>query len=489
MSNYYTLEILPIILNRFKVNDILISGELDDETNNAISRYVEGNDAKISLVSNDILEKDSENNLSLTQLSDFNNYDAIFLNNDPNWYTVYNTLNLINNHNINFPLVFICNNVFPHKRRDSYGDPMKIPVEFRKEYSKEFNCANINIQDGFFHAIEENTSKNGVLTAIEDFLSENKSIQIIDVKLINGITILYFNDSISYIRLGKLNDEIVNYSVNIDDFSDNIIENKLLIDNIGEFHSSFTDLEKLDELKNELNKKEKIINDYEYQIKIHDDELNYKLSQIDNFESKLNLKDAQINNVESKLLNRENELEKLYAQIKLLENEVNRNQCNIVDNQVESFKKQLNDKELLLNSIKREYINQLSKIDTKEYCITCFKEELDNNRLEIQYLKNESLTKKFLSPFAYLYLIFKSKPKEFHLNYKLYNAIKNSDCFDIGYYLNNNKDILDSKWCKYFSPELHFVCNGFNEERKFNKKYYNLNSKEEFLKYLQNCDN
>ena len=108
--------------------------------------------------------------------------------------------------------------------------------------------------------------------------------------------------------------------------------------------------------------------------------------------------------------------------------------------------------------------------------------------MEIQYFKNESFTKKILSPLSYIYLVFKSNPKEVSINYKLYKAIKNSKCFDIGFYLNNNKDIQDSNWCKYFSPELHYVCKGFNEERKFNKKYFNRNSKEELLDYIYKCE-
>ena len=522
MSNYYNLDSIPIILDRFKIKDILISGELDLETNNVVCEYCKNYGANISSVFNDFFKENSTDNQSLNQLSNFNNYDAIFLNDDPNWFTMYNTLNLIKEHNNDFPLVFICNNIFPHKRRDSYKNPTNIPDKFRKKCTKEFNYADIPISDGFFHAVEENTPKNGVLTAIEDFLSENKSIQLMDINFINGISILYLDNSISHIRLGRLCEEIVEYSISMDDFPDDIIGNKLLMNYIAEFNSSLDDLEKIDEFKIELDKKEKIINDYKYQIKMHDDEINYKESQVDGFVSKLNLKDAQINDIKSKLFNRENEIEKLHVQIndiepkhvqindiepklidreneieKLhvqinsLENLVNQKEANFKNLESELNKKSLerDDVNNQLNLIKKQYTNQLSKIDKDEYCISCFKEEIANNRLEIQYLKNDSLIKKILSPFSYVYLIIKSNPKELSLNFKLYNVIKNSNCFDVGFYLNNNKDIINSKWCKYFSPELHFVCNGFNEKRKFNKKYYNTNSKKEFLKYILHCDN
>ena len=32
--------------------------------------------------------------------------------------------------------------------------------------------------------------------------------------------------------------------------------------------------------------------------------------------------------------------------------------------------------------------------------------------------------------------------------------------------------MIGSKWCRYFSPELHYVCKGFDENRVFNKKYF-----------------
>ena len=69
----------------------------------------------------------------------------------------------------------------------------------------------------------------------------------------------------------------------------------------------------------------------------------------------------------------------------------------------------------------------------------------------------------------------------------MYKSLKNSKCFDIGFYLNNNPDLIESKWCKFFSPELHYVCKGFDEGRLFNKKYFNRNSKKELLKYILTC--
>ena len=129
--------------------------------------------------------------------------------------------------------------------------------------------------------------------------------------------------------------------------------------------------------------------------------------------------------------------------------------------------------------LKSHYLKQFSKLNEKEYCINCYKEKIDNNNAEIEYLKRSNkLGKKLINPLAYILIITKSKLREIGVNIKLYKTLKNSNCFDIGYYLKKYPDIPKSNWCKYFSPELHYVCKGFDENRKFNKKYYNNNKKQ-----------
>ena len=199
----YCVDIIPIVLNRFKVNNVVLNGNLDDESYNQVLKYSKSEDCNITDLPQD------ENSLKI--LSDLNNYDAIFINDDPNWYTVFNELNIIKQNNDDFPLVFICHNIFPHKRRDSYKNPNLIPKDFINEYSKNLEFSDISIKDGFYHAIKENTPKNGVLTAIEDFLSENSSIGVMNFNLLNGIVILYPLNSISQIRLGKLSEEVKDY--------------------------------------------------------------------------------------------------------------------------------------------------------------------------------------------------------------------------------------------------------------------------------------
>ncbi|MBQ6511377.1 hypothetical protein [Methanobrevibacter sp.] len=582
MFKIYNYDIIPHILGNFKIKDIIISGVKDKNLIEAILSY----NANYTLINTDKIKNfEVINGNPLNVLPSLNNYDAIFIDDDSNWYTIFTELNIIKNNNDDFPLIFICNNRFPNKRRDSYTNPNIIPKEFRKEFMKElpvcYNDEKITIFDGFYHACEENTSQNGVLTGIEDFLEENSHIGIMKINFIEDITILYNKLPINNKRIDIISKEINGSELNDLDLSSSIIENKLLISYINK-NNVFN--EKLNDYELEISDKTGLIKEYEEKIRIQDNEINYKDSKIDGFESKLNLKDTQIKsfesklnlnnakikNFEDKLVNKDKTINKLQNELQDNNNRINEmatdlnekesnftkekldldNQINSLrndfDNQIDGLMSDFNKKEcdfakekFILNNqlslvndeinslrndfskkeddfnnqlaeatsqinrknkviqqqknqleiINKQHTYQLSKSDRDKYCISCFKEEISNKHAEIDYLKNNTLTKKFLSPAGYLYLILKSNPRELSLNFRLLKALKNSKCFDIGFYLNNNPDIQKSKWCKYFSPELHYVCNGFKEERTFSKKYFDRNSKKRLLNYLLTCDN
>ena len=209
-------------------------------------------------------------------------------------------------------------------------------------------------------------------------------------------------------------------------------------------------------------------------------------NQINSLKKNISQKEEKFNKKENELSNQINTLKEQnkHNEDKLSEMDSNITYKNI---QIRIKDDELLDKSNKVNQLKKQTNNQISKLESNEYCIHCYKEKIENDHFEIEYLKKASIIKK-LRLFEYLVLILKSNPREIGINYRLYKALKNSKCFDIGFYLNNNKDIIKSKWSNYFSPELHYVCNGFNEKRKFNKKYFNRNTKKELLNYLMNCD-
>ena len=519
MNNFYNINVISKILKEFKVNSVIISGVKDETLINAILKY----DATFTQINTNDSECISEN--PLDSLQKLENYDAIFIDDDSNWYTIFNELNIISKTNKEFPLVFICNNNFPNKRRDSYSNPDIIPDNFRQKYSEElpiyYNNKKIIINDGFFHACEENTPKNGVLTAIEDFLNENSNVGIIKINSIKEICILYPKLQVNDKRISIINKEIRNEIIDVD-VSDKIIENQILLSYINKYQLSNN---------NSINKETEIssiIEEYETKIRYQTNEIDLKNSQISGFESKLSLKDSEIKNIESKLVNRNRKITNLEKNLKpanldfdvltqkinesaddftqkksdhnnkinSLNNEINslNNEINSLNNEINIRIKKENELENELNNqrnINNEKDNQIKinqrELDEEKKKSESFKEEISNNKLEIEYMKNSNGIKKILSPAAYLYLIFKSKPKEVSLNIKLYQTLKKSKCFDIGFYLNKNKDLINSKWCKYFSPELHYTCNGYNEKRKFNKKHFDKYSKKDLIDYLLNC--
>lgn len=137
--------------------------------------------------------------LSLDMLPQISDYDAVLLDGDHNWYTVYNELKLIREKNPDkMPIVFLHDIAWSYARRDLYYNPDNIPKEFRQPYKKcgikygEDNlCDNGGINGHLCNAIDVNTPKNGVLTAVDDFIAENKDLKLKLFNCICGLGVIY----------------------------------------------------------------------------------------------------------------------------------------------------------------------------------------------------------------------------------------------------------------------------------------------------------
>ena len=171
MFKLYDIDIIPIILDEFKIKHIVLSGLSDTKIVKLILEYCDNNNVSYtSIDSRENYDIDFINDYTLNVLPSLSNFDAIFINDDSNWYTVYNELKYLKKSNDNFPLTFICNNVFPNKYRDSYIDPKIIPKEYLNDFSLKIPLnEDTFITDGLYHALAENTPKNGVNAAISDF--------------------------------------------------------------------------------------------------------------------------------------------------------------------------------------------------------------------------------------------------------------------------------------------------------------------------------
>jgi glycosyltransferase involved in cell wall biosynthesis len=141
--------------------------------------------------------------MSLSALPMIGRMDAMLIDGDHNWYTVYHELKLIeksNNHV--FPLVFIHDVAWPYARRDMYYDPETIPEAWRMAYARKgLDPDSIDlVEEGglnphLCNARYAHNIRNGVLTAVEDFMRESTlELELVTIDIFYGLGILFPSD-------------------------------------------------------------------------------------------------------------------------------------------------------------------------------------------------------------------------------------------------------------------------------------------------------
>jgi Methyltransferase domain len=159
---------------------------------------------------------DMRKGLSLDVLPQLNEpFHCILIDGDHNWYTVYNELKLISERNL-LPkggIVFFHDVDWPWARRDMYYQPEVIPPEYRHKWEQRGivrGKSELSTKSTKFandkKAPFEGGKRNGVLTAVEDFLKENKrEYRFFRVRAGNGLGIMQrrgeFRDDLSFLAL------------------------------------------------------------------------------------------------------------------------------------------------------------------------------------------------------------------------------------------------------------------------------------------------
>lgn len=140
--------------------------------------------------------------LSLKALPEIDSMDAVLIDGDHNWYTVFNELKLIEEQCEEpprpFPLVMLHDIGWPYGRRDLYYDLDTIPEVHRRPYAKkgvhpdsEDLLETGGLNPHLCNAIRENEPKSGVLTAVEDFLAHTgRRIELYKVPGLHGLGLL-----------------------------------------------------------------------------------------------------------------------------------------------------------------------------------------------------------------------------------------------------------------------------------------------------------
>lgn len=139
---------------------------------------------------------------SLVALPSIPQFDVVLIDGDHNWYTVYNELLLIERLSKQIgqpmPLIFLHDIGWPYARRDLYYDPATIPEEFRHPFQRlgiSPTSSKLVLQGGFNrtlnNACHEGGPKNGVRTAIEDYLIQTvENIVFVKIPAVFGLGIL-----------------------------------------------------------------------------------------------------------------------------------------------------------------------------------------------------------------------------------------------------------------------------------------------------------
>jgi hypothetical protein len=149
---------------------------------------------------------------SLHAIPELSGVDAWLIDGDHNWYTVYNELKnieAVTRRDGKPLLVFLHDIAWPWARRDLYYAPDQIPAIFRQPYDYDGGVLLGSVElvpnrgfrgmGQFAAAICEGGPRNGVLTAVEDFIEEVRdvggNVAFAEIPAVFGLGILFDTDA------------------------------------------------------------------------------------------------------------------------------------------------------------------------------------------------------------------------------------------------------------------------------------------------------
>jgi hypothetical protein len=123
--------------------------------------------------------------------------DAVVLDGDHNYYTLSNELSLIAERSERFPLLIFHDVCWPLARRDQYAAPDRIPPEERHPFGEDIRLVPGNpgtAERGLpfeWGALKEGGPRNGVMTAIEDFMDERDGLRLAVIPIFFGCGLMW----------------------------------------------------------------------------------------------------------------------------------------------------------------------------------------------------------------------------------------------------------------------------------------------------------
>ncbi len=109
--------------------------------------------------------------------------DVALVDGDHNWFTVYHELKMLaetaRKARAPLPVLILHDVCWPYGRRDLYYEPDRVPAEFRQPYAQKGirpGTKKVLPQGGLnplhYNAVDEGGPRNGVMTALDDFVAE-----------------------------------------------------------------------------------------------------------------------------------------------------------------------------------------------------------------------------------------------------------------------------------------------------------------------------
>ena len=211
------------------------------------------------------------------------------------------------------------------------------------------------------------------------------------------------------------------------------------------------------------------------EVQLKDDSINSLKEDIDLKEKSIDSLSEECNSLKESVRSKDKSIVELSDKLEAIQNNIKE-----LENQLDSVTSQRDDLAEEYEELHRITRNSFDLLETKEKIIDEKNKELD------YYKSNKSSFGNSSSPLSRIYLFFSSSGDERELNRNLYECLKKGDWFDAEYYISENKDLSNLKWNKILSPELHYVCFGFDENRQPNRNAIVACSKRELLKKLTN---
>lgn len=208
----------------------------------------------------------------------------------------------------------------------------------------------------------------------------------------------------------------------------------------------------IEQYKKQLNTHIKQIQENDKQIKQYQEEIEQQKQKIDENNHILN----QYKHDQEEVINKQK------TQLTQKDDIINEQIQTITDKdmEIQHNKEEIHQKQDAIIKLQKE--NKAKNIYLKKY-----EKQIRDDKTTQQYIHfTGKFKKKLLRPLPYLYILLKAKDKLKSL--KIYRQLVKIDnnYFDVGYYLNSNKDVERKKWCKILTPQTHYMVFGIREKRK-----------------------